>query len=95
MKTTKAIRSTITVGDNNLDCYQMPDGSRKLSGKGLESLGISLGNSTGKKYARPLVLADNPQGKLTKIEGNNASAKLISLDTHIRCVGLANCQPLI
>lgn len=80
MSTVKAKASTITIGEIALSCYMKPDGSFAFSLNQLKSLDVLIGDSTGKKHAQPLILKENPLGELTKIEGQSASAKLISLD---------------
>lgn len=80
MSTIKAKASTITVGGIVLSCYMKPDGSFAFSLNQLKSLDVIIGDSTGKKYAEPLILKDNPSREMTEIEGTNESAELISLD---------------
>jgi hypothetical protein len=77
----KAQKSTLAIGDIVLDCYMKPDGSFAFTANQLKSLDILIGDSTGKKYAQPLLIKENPTGEVSKIEGTNASVKLIGLDT--------------
>ncbi|MFA9202050.1 MAG: hypothetical protein ACEQSC_00665 [Candidatus Nanopelagicaceae bacterium] len=81
MKTVKAVRVIFEVGDTTLDGYQKPDGTYSMSRNGLVVLGILIGDSTGKKYAKPILEADKSSRELTKIQGQSASAKLMSLET--------------
>lgn len=81
MKTTKAVPVNFEIGDTTLDGYQLPNGNYAMSQNGLEVLGIRIRNSTGRKYAKPILEADKSSRNLTKIEGQSASAKLISLET--------------
>ena len=79
--TIKAIRATIKLGDIELEGFQKPDGSYGLGVNNLrESLNVLLTDKTGKKYAQPLL--DNSLGKVNsyKIDGNNATIKLVDLD---------------
>jgi hypothetical protein len=79
--TQKAIRATITLGDIELDCYQMPDGTYWFSQNQMkEQLQILPGNSTGKKHFKPLLEASPSHVDRTKIEGNNAVAKVVHID---------------
>jgi len=81
MKTSKAIPVRFDIGDTTLDGYQLPNGEYAMSQNGLEVLGIRVRNSTGQKYAKPILEADNSSRNLTKIEGQSASAKLMRLET--------------
>ena len=80
-QTVKAVRKNFLMGTTELDGYQMPNGDYKMSRNGLLTLDIQIGNSTGKKYAQPILEADPSSLNLTKIEGQSASAKLMSLET--------------
>ena len=67
----------------------------------VKSLDILIGDSTGKKYAKPLILKDNLSGEKVKVEGSNASARLMSLETFSEIVlayaqlGNKKCQALV
>jgi hypothetical protein len=77
----RAVRATITLGDIELDCYQMPDGDYWFSQNQMkEQLQILPGDSTGKKYFKPLLEASPLRVDRTKIEGNNAIAKVVHID---------------
>jgi hypothetical protein len=52
-----------------------------MSQNGCKTLDILIGDSTGKKYAKPLINKDILCSELSKIEGQNASARLMSLNT--------------
>lgn len=90
--TIKAVKATIKLGDIELDGYQLPNGDYAMSQNGCKTLDILIGNSTGKKYAKPLILKDNLCGELAKIEGQNASARLMSLDTFSAIVNIYGSQ---
>ena len=100
-QTVKAIRATIKLGNIELDVYQMPDGKYKMSRNGLRILDVLIGDSTGKKYAEPLLAADKSSGELVKIEGQSASAKLMSLETFSAIIleyaklGNSKCQAVV
>lgn len=77
----KALRATIKLGDTELDCYQMPDGDYWFSQNQMkEQLQILPGDSTGKKHFKPLLDASPSRVDRTKIEGNNAIAKVIHIE---------------
>ncbi|MGL5076887.1 MAG: hypothetical protein ACRDBG_13830 [Waterburya sp.] len=84
MSTIKAVRATITLGDIELDVFQLPDGKYFLSVMQLaESIGISH-----KRFAefRELKLAQSlyPEGfrmaEKVKVEGGTKPVSIISLD---------------
>jgi hypothetical protein len=66
-----------------------------VSANQLKSLDILIGDSTGKKYAQPLLIKENPTGEVSKIEGTNASVKLIGLDTFAAFFWLRPPQSLV
>lgn len=78
-----AYRVTLVIADMEFDGYQTESGIYAFSHNGCESLGIRPRNQTGKKYAQPLLEADPLYRNLFRIAGNNASVKLISLDTFL------------
>jgi hypothetical protein len=81
MTTQKATRATIKLGNIELDCYQMPDGSYWFSQNQMkEQLRILSGNSTGKKHLKPLLDANIHLVSSSKVEGTNATAKLLHID---------------
>jgi len=80
MTVAKAAKATLELGSLQLDCYQKPDGNYAFSMNQMkETLGIFIGNSRGKKYAKPLMEANSHQVHMVAIEGSNAKAKLIDL----------------
>lgn len=77
----KAVRATITLGDIELDCYQMPDGDYWFSQNQMkQQLQILPGDSTGKSHFKPLLAASPSHVESTKIVGNNATAKVIHIE---------------
>ena len=82
MSTIKAIRATIKLGDIQIDGYQLPDGIYKVSTQTFkETLNSLIGNSTGKKYLKPILGASKSIVENVKIEGYNRSITMYGLDT--------------
>lgn len=87
--TTKAIKATIKLGGIELDCYQMPDGHYGFSQNQMkEQLQILPGDRTGKKYLKPLLEARPSLVEVIKLEGNNATAKVLHIDLFKEAVGV-------
>lgn len=85
----KAVRATIKLGDIDLDCYQMPDGSYWFSQNQLEiSLDIRTRNQTGKTHLKPLLEASPSHRNQIKIVGNNATAKVLHIDLVTQAIGI-------
>jgi hypothetical protein len=78
----KATRATITLGDIEVDGYQLPDGAYKVSTQTFkDTLDSLIGDSTGKKYLKPILEASCSIVKNVKIEGYNRSIVMYGLDT--------------
>lgn len=87
-KTTKATRATILLGDQEIEGYQMPDGSYKVSTQTLkDTLDSLIGNSTGKKYLKPLLEASKSMVQ-ARIEGYSRLICLYGLDTFSEVVAV-------
>lgn len=99
----KAVRATFSITkDITLEGFQKPCGGYALGANSMrESLNILLTNKTGKKYAQPIL--DKHPGKVTtaKLEGNNASLRLIDLEVAMEIIlayaqlGNSKCQALV
>jgi hypothetical protein len=77
----KAKKAIIKLGDIQLEGYQLPDGSYAMSQNGCKALDILIGDSTGKKYAKPLLALDNLSVEKVHVEGTNALARLMGMET--------------
>jgi hypothetical protein len=80
--TIKAIRAIITLGDIHIDGYQLPDGNYKVSTQTFkDTLNSLIGDSTGKKYLKPILEASKSIVQNVKIDGYNRPITMYGLDT--------------
>ena len=78
----KAVRATIKLGDIEIVGYQLPDGTYKVSQQTFkDTLDSLIGNSTGKKYLKPLLDNSSSMVDAVKVEGYNRPIKMYGLDT--------------
>ncbi len=82
MTNIKAIRANIKLGDIEIEGYQMPNGEYKVSQQTFKNtLDSLIGNSTGKKYLKPILEASSSIVRGVKIDGYNRPIVMYGLET--------------
>jgi hypothetical protein len=88
MTTIKAVRATITLGDIELDVFQLPDGGYYFTQSVLKTIHITLSNTSGKKYVKPILEANSALLQTAQLEGNPVKLKLIPMSLFGEIVGI-------
>jgi hypothetical protein len=88
MTTIKAVRATITLGDIELDVFQLPDGGYYFTQSVLKTIHITLSNTSGKKYVKPILEANSALLQTAQLDGNPVKLKLIPMTLFGEIVGI-------